>query len=66
MKLNALFYSAMILSKFEACSQLTHLQKDLHLAIDMADFFDQALPVTASVNEVCEKALYLFETKSEY
>ena len=53
MKLNTLFCSAMMLSKFEACSQLRHLQKDMRLAVDMADLFDQSLPVAASVNEVC-------------
>ncbi len=48
----AVFYSAMLLNKFEPHSQLGHNQKDLCLAINMADKIDQPLHVSEATNDV--------------
>lgn len=52
----------MILSKFETDNPLMHAQKDLRLAVNMADWAEQPLHVTSAANEVffgasCESGL---------
>ena len=42
----------MLLSKFDTEMKLHGQQKDLRLAVDLADSVDQPLHVTASANEV--------------
>ena len=44
--------SAIMSGKFEAQFPLQHQQKDLRLAINMADSIDQPLHVGAAANEV--------------
>ena len=43
---------AIIDKNFTPQLSLKHIQKDLRLAVEMADMYDQPLQVAASVNEV--------------
>lgn len=38
---------------------LTHMQKDLRLALQLAEVFEHPLPITASTNEVFKHAKHL-------
>ena len=44
--------SAILGSDFEPNFSIQHQQKDLRLAIDMGDLYDQSFPVAAAANEV--------------
>ena len=45
-------FVAIIDKSFTPQLSLRHIQKDVRLAIEMADMYDQPLQVAASVNEV--------------
>ncbi|XP_067948239.1 cytokine-like nuclear factor N-PAC isoform X2 [Watersipora subatra] len=47
---------AIIAKKFTPQLSLQHIQKDLRLAVEMADMYDQPLQVAASVNELYKRA----------
>uniref|UniRef100_A0A0K8TN33 Cytokine-like nuclear factor N-PAC n=1 Tax=Tabanus bromius TaxID=304241 RepID=A0A0K8TN33_TABBR len=48
--------SAMIKNEYPTNLPLTHIQKDLRLALNMADNLEQPLPLTATTNEVYKHA----------
>ena len=46
------FILAILGSDFEPNFSIQHQQKDMRLAIDMGDLYDQSFPVAAAANEV--------------
>lgn len=50
---------AMIEGGFATEMPLTHMQKDLRLALQLAEVFEHPLPITASTNEVFKHAKHL-------
>ncbi|XP_059619118.1 cytokine-like nuclear factor N-PAC isoform X3 [Phlebotomus argentipes] len=47
---------AMTKGEYPTHHPLTHMQKDLHLALQMSETLEQSLPITASANEVFKHA----------
>lgn len=46
----------MVKGEFPTHQPLSHMQKDLRLALGMSESLDQPLPITASINEIYKQA----------
>ena len=55
------FFSAILANKFPPAFPLKYQQKDMRLALALADQVEQPLPVSAAVNEVFYVMVYFFE-----
>ena len=56
---------AILGSDFDPNFSIQHQQKDLRLAIDMGDLYDQSFPVAAAANEVSTRAICILKNNSK-